>query len=383
MKIAHTVFSVAANSGGIGPVIQGINSALSGSTSIQSTTYVPSNGVDANFSSPIKQFKCWGPPQHCVSPDLLSQIADDNNDLIHCHGIWTFLARTNRAWKKSGKPYLISPHGMTMPSAMKFARWKKAIFWPLFENRNLQKASCLHALSQFEADSIRQLGIKTPIALIGNGVDIPDHSSSQIKNSQSGIRTLLYLGRLHPIKGIEKLLDAWNKVQTSNLGDSPWRLQIVGWGKESYVQHLKLRVADTNDGDSIEFTGPLFGDQKHLAMHQANAFVLPSSSEAFPMALMEAWSHGLPAVATKTCNVLTNHAKANDAALFVDDSVECIAEGIRRVVSMSDQERQLKGNLVRSIVADEFSWHSISTKLSNVYRWAIDGGSPPSTLNFI
>ena len=379
IKIAHTAFSVSSSSGGIGPVIKGVTSALSKLNGIETKTYVPENGVVEDFDTPIDTFKCLGAPHHCFNNGLPKQISDQKFDILHCHGIWSFLARTNHRWKASGKPYVISPHGMTMPAAMKFSRWKKILFWPLLEKTNLRKAAFLHALSSIEAASIRALGIKTPIVQIGNGVDLPELAVHQETNAETngGVRTILYLGRLHPIKGLDKMIGAWRSAKVNSPGKDNWRLQIVGWGQEDYVQKLK----DQSQGDeSILFSGPLFGDDKHRAMHQASAFILPSSSEAFPMALMEAWSHGLPAVATTTCNVLGD--AGNSVSLFVGDTEEDIVSGIQKIVGLSDQERQTMGDAARAIVATDYSWQKIAQNFVTSYQWALGVGQKPSELMY-
>lgn len=380
MKIAHTAFSINSSSGGIGPVVGGITESLNSVEKISTTTYVPTSGLSSTFPTNIESFRSIGPPQHCFSPGLVKQIEAGKNDLIHCHGIWTFLAKTNLDWGKK-KPYLISPHGMTMPAAMKYSRWKKKAFWPFLEKPNLKNAKCIHALSQFEAQSIRALGIETPIVLIGNGVDIPESGVSQLDNTQfrNGTRTLLYLGRVHPIKGLEKLIDAWQVVQSNRLNAS-WRLQIVGWGDEQYINNLKASVSSKNLTSSIEFTGPLYGEEKNAAMLKAHAFVLPSSSEAFPMALMEAWSFGLPAVATNTCNVLGN--KGEDLSFFCEDTADAIAAEVMLLIAKSDDERQILGDNLRKFVSANHSWPTVANKFAKTYRWLLDQGELPAVLTF-
>lgn len=379
MKVAHSVFSVASNSGGIGPVVQGITTALSAMDGVETNSYVPVSGYAEDFPTPLKTFDSLGPPKHCLSPRLIQQIAADQNDLIHCHGIWTFLARTNLAWNKSGKPYVISPHGMTMPAAMEFSRLKKKLFWPWMEKSNLNHAAFIHALSSFEAESVRALGIRTPIVQIGNGVDLPLTVASQRTNTAAndGVRTLLYLGRLHPIKGVDKLIKAWKSAGLGCRSKDQWKLQVVGWGQADYVQTLE---SQTRDDHSIVFSGPLFGDEKHLAMNKAHAFVLPSSSEAFPMALMEAWSHGLPAVATQTCNVLNRDD--DSVSLFVDDTEEEIVRGIQEIAGATDGQRQAMGDAARAVVEADYSWPKIAKNFIAAYRWGLGLGSEPTDLMY-
>jgi poly(glycerol-phosphate) alpha-glucosyltransferase len=221
------------------------------------------------------------------------------------------------------------------------------------------------------------LGIKAPIVKIGNGVDLPELASNQANNAAAndGVRTLLYLGRLHPIKNVDKLIAAWRSAGVNQLGKAPWRLQIVGWGQDDYVASLKELARDEN---SIAFSGPLFGDDKDLAMNQASGFILPSSSEAFPMALMEAWSHALPAVATNTCNVLGE--AGSSVSLFVDGAEHDIARGIQSFIIMTDKQRQTLGDNARAIVAKDYSWEQVSRNLLACYHWILGTGPEPAYL---
>jgi Glycosyltransferase len=157
--------------------------------------------------------------------------------------------------------------------------WKKRIAALLYENQHLRGAACLRALSEAEAQSIRSYGLRNPICVIPNGVDLPDLRESNAKTQPANRKTLLYLGRLHPKKNISNLIRAWNETFNSQRGSGDrWVLAIAGWDQGGYESELKRIAA----GTSVVFLGPQFGADKSECYRACDAFILPSLSEGLP-----------------------------------------------------------------------------------------------------
>ena len=135
-------------------------------------------------------------------------------DLLHVHGLWTYPALASSIWaQRESKPYLTSIHGMLDSWAINNSRWKKRLAGWWYQNKHLQNASCLQALTGSEADSIRALGLRNPICLIPLGIDVPEITSSTLEETCSQ-NVLLYLGRLHPKKGLHNLIHAWQMAHS-------------------------------------------------------------------------------------------------------------------------------------------------------------------------
>src|SRR5437868_1254923 len=117
---------------------------------------------------------------------------------------------SQRWHRQTGRPYVVHSHGMLEPWALRNAMWKKRVAALLYENQHLRGAACLRALSEAEAQSIRSYGLRNPICVIPNGVDLPDLNESNPRTQSANQKTLLYLGRLHPKKNISNLIRAWN-----------------------------------------------------------------------------------------------------------------------------------------------------------------------------
>jgi poly(glycerol-phosphate) alpha-glucosyltransferase len=253
--------------------------------------------------------------------------------------------------------------------------WKKRIAALLYENQHLRGAACLRALSEAEAQSIRSYGLRNPICLIPNGVDLPDLRESNAKSQSVSRKTLLYLGRLHPKKNISNLIHSWNEIFNSqrSSGDD-WVLAIAGWDQGGYESELK-RIAASN---SVVFLGPQFGADKSKSYRDCDAFVLPSLSEGLPMAVLEAWSYAKPVLMTPECN-LPEGFEAH-AALRIGTTPEEIAAGLKVVREMSDNDRSQMGNRGRALVATRFSWPRIGEQMRAVYEWMLGGGQTPGTV---
>jgi poly(glycerol-phosphate) alpha-glucosyltransferase len=164
-------------------------------------------------------FPTLGPRAFRYSPGLARALSDLKPDLVHTHGLWVYPSRACHSWaQECRRPYLVTPHGMLDPWALRRSGWKKRLAAWLYENAHLRGAACLHALSTNEAQSFRRYGLKNPICVIPNGVDLPpdqapSHPPSWDGLWESGCQVHLFLGRLNPKKGLLNLLAAWRDLR--------------------------------------------------------------------------------------------------------------------------------------------------------------------------
>jgi poly(glycerol-phosphate) alpha-glucosyltransferase len=253
--------------------------------------------------------------------------------------------------------------------------WKKRVAALFYENQHLREAACLRALSEAEARSIRSYGLRNPICVIPNGVDLPDLRERNAITKPANRKTLLYLGRLHPKKNISNLIRAWNETFSSQRGSGEhWILAIAGWDQGGYESELK-RVAA---GTSVVFLGPKFGADKSECYRTCDGFILPSLSEGLPMAVLEAWSYAKPVLMTRGCN-LPEGFEAN-AALRIGTAAEEIAAGLKQLIELGDDDRMATGARGRDLVGKKFSWPRIGEQMRVVYEWALGGGQAPDSV---
>jgi glycosyltransferase involved in cell wall biosynthesis len=141
-----------------------------------------------------------------------------------------------------------------------------------------------------------------------------DRQASRLATWRSNLpeeaKVLLYLGRLHLKKGLANLLQAWSEVRRAG-GEAAqnWYLVIAGWDQDGHQASLEAITLQRNIGDTVHFIGPQFGLDKDAAFRSSDAFVLPSLSEGMPLAVLEAWAHGLPVLMTPHCNLPEGFAR--------------------------------------------------------------------------
>ena len=333
---------------------------------------------------PVTCLRVRGPRNFGFAPGLPRRLAEARADLVHIHGLWQFHSIITVQWhRRGGRPYIVSPHGMLDAWALKNSGWRKAIAWHLYEKRHLEQAACLRALSRAELSSIRTVGLRNPACLIPNGVDLPEIPSAVVRNQNdeavqpwlgTGKRVLLYLGRIHPKKGLTALLHAWAKAPPP----PGWVLVIAGWeqvGHETFLKglasELGLLWADASGGSrsaaSLLFVGPQFNGAKQAWLHRCQAVILPSVSEGLPMAVLEAWAHAKPALITAHCNL--PQGAACGAAIPIQAQPPAIVAGLQQLFSATPDRLNTMGTCGFQLVKRDFAWPKIAAQVAAVYRW--------------
>ncbi len=330
----------------------------------------------------LRLFQRRGPDAFGYAPGLNQAVLDSKADLVHVHGLWMYPSVVGSQWScKSGRPVVISPRGMLDPWAVKNSAWKKRLAGWLFENGHLRRAACVHALCKSEYEAIRAYGLRNPVAVIPNGVELPEARIESPGPDWAGAippgsGVLLFLSRIHPKKGLVNLLRAWAQVRaTPSRFDSSWYLVIAGWDQGGHQAELQRLTETLGISGSVCFVGPQFDEQKAAALGAADAFVLPSLSEGLPMAVLEAWAYGLPVLMTPGCNLPEGFAA--DAALDMAPEVDSIAAALGRLFAMSDAERRAMGERGRRLVEERFTWPKVAEQMCGVYRWVLGQGSIP------
>jgi poly(glycerol-phosphate) alpha-glucosyltransferase len=387
MKVGFLVSSVSREAGGLFQSVRGLAKAVISDTVKVSVFGIadPNTALDVLKWQPLSvrtfepQFRAWG-----YSNQLVPALLAADLDIMSTHGLWKYSSVASRRWhSRTGRPYIVHPHGMLERWALQNSKWKKRIAALLYEDRHLRSAACLRALCEAEAQSIRAYGLRNPVCIIPNGVDLPELTessalkagSSVLQKFAQGRKILLYLGRLHPKKNVTNLVRAWKQMLDSRPSIAKsWILAIAGWGASAYEQKLK----DLAAVPSIVFVGAQFGAEKEACYRACDAFILPSLSEGLPMTVLEAWAHAKAVLMTPECNVPEGFAAG--AALQIGTSPEEIAAGLKQLLEMTDDDRRAMGARGRTLVATKFSWPRIGEQMQSVYDWVLGSGPTPQTV---
>jgi len=319
-----------------------------------------------------KALDVQGPHRFGYAPKLRRTLKLNDPQILHVHGLWMYYSLATTRWSRGIKPYIVSPHGMLDSWALKNSHWKKRICAVLYENRHLHGATCLHALNRAEAMAMREYGLRKPICVIPNGVALPMGKEATLPAAS---RTLLYLGRLHPKKGLPNLIKAWS-LACKEVRESGWQLVIAGWDQGGHRRELETLAKTLHPAGQIKFVGPQIGVTKSTCFRDASAFILPSVSEGLPMAVLEAWSWSLPVLMTTRCNL--PEGAAAGAAIMMEVHTESILMALRQLFSMSDAEREVMGSRGRRLVEDRFGTARIGKQMVEVYDWMLGGCRPNS-----
>jgi len=310
--------------------------------------------------------KKYRPYSFSFMPNLISEIERVDPDIIHVHGVWSFHAWAAVKWaeKNTLRRLVVSPRGMFDEHAMQLSRVKKAVARFFYVDKLNHRCDLFHALNLSESLSIRKLVSEHAlITAIPNGVD-----SFNIKKKLAlkpgaidGI-SIVFLGRIHPKKGLEDFLLALPQV----VAVRSVFVSIAGWGQEKYINGLKKLVIELGVSDYVEFCGSKYGADKLDFLNNAQIFVLPSYSEGLPMAVLEAWQAGVYTLISRECNF--GNLEDLSFALEIDHDPNNIALNlIRAVDNITNNNAQALSIDAQRHVLHNFSWDNIAAKLNEQY----------------
>lgn len=305
---------------------------------------------------------------------------ENHAHIIHSHGLWQWPCyAAAKVANMTACAHLISPCGMLEPWSLAHSRWKKRVAWWLFQNRNLKGAACLHAMAEQEARNIRNLGFRNPIAVIPIGLDVSTYYTStrkdEIENkwkSLKGKRLLLFISRMHPVKGLLNLAKAWGDL-FKNYPD--WHLVIAGPDSGGHTRQVRSAITAIGAENATTFTGPVYGDVKRKLYASCDIFVLPTFSENFGIVIAEALASGKPVITTK--GTPWSELEKHDCGWYIDTGVGPLREALREAMSSSDSKRAEMGKRGRALIKEKYSWPKIAGQMIDVYKWLLGKGNKP------
>lgn len=373
MKVCHVISSIDKNSGGTTEYLRLLTSELSENikNSVRAfNSYQPvklNKAIDVTLSEkPRINLGC--------SSLLKEELLKIDCDVFHGNGLWQMPVHCmSKTALKRKIPYIISPHGMLEPWSLNQSRLKKKIALSLFQYNDLEKASCIHATAPMEVENIRELGLRNPIAMIPNGIDLNSFPKEvPVKNTIP--KKILFLSRIHPKKGIENLIKAWKLLDKETR--SFWEIEIVGNGEKNYIQSLKNEIIREKLSGQINISKPVFGIEKINLFRKASLFVLPTFSENFGIVIAEALASYTPVITTK--GAPWEDLEENNCGWWVDIGVETLKAALDEAINKSTYELAEMGSNGRQLIEDKYSMDSVAKQMTELYNWILTKKNKPN-----
>jgi glycosyltransferase involved in cell wall biosynthesis len=302
----------------------------------------------------VSQFTRRGPARLFYAPEMVSvaRRVVTKATIIHGHGLYVCPNQIfGREARRLGRPLVYHVHGFFEPWILQRSRWKKRLAHWLFEDANFRHVRLWRALTDREADQIKTVvGAQAQVVVAPNGMDLTPVRPAQF-GQMSGRRRALFLGRLHPKKGLDLLIQAWAGAGSAA---ADWELVIAGPDEGGHEAEVRQWVAAAGLGGSVIFCGSISGQAKYDLIASADLFILTSYSEGLPMAPLEAMAAGVPVALTQECNL--------PEILQVEAGWLCPAEPtavgmmLKEALLADDAERRQRGAAGRRLVEEKFSW---------------------------
>lgn len=291
--------------------------------------------------------------------------------VVSLHGLWDpSFRRLARECRARGIPYIVDPHGALTPASLRHHALRKWVAMKLWVGSLARSASMFRATSALEAEQIRLSGFEGPVALIPHAVDIPLNPTAQEREDtrrrlalSKTTRFVLFLGRLHPVKGLDLLLQAWETIHDKK---SDWRLVIAGPTAPEHKLWVQRVLRKVRNAPNVSVIGPLWGRERDLALASASLVVVPSRGESFGMVVAEALAAGTPVVATQ--DTPWHDLAQRGSGWCVPATVDGIRDALSAACALSEGELRARGDLGRRWMSAELSWRSAGER----YRSALN-----------
>lgn len=314
----------------------------------------------------VRYFGRWLPTGYAFAPGMYQYLRHETKrfDLVHVTAAFSFPSTVGCvAARRASVPYIVSPRGSCQGWAMGQKRWKKLPYWHLVEHNNLAAAAALHATSDQEGAALRDLVPNAELITVPNGVIIPERPPG-IERSPNRI---LFLGRLHPVKGLDRLMRALGM-----LGEGVGAVETILAGPDDVGEWKRLEVilSGMRPRPSVRYLGPVHGSAKSELLASATFLVLPSHTENFGQVVVEALAHATPVIVSR--GAPWQVVEERGAGLWVENDPASLAHAMKTLLLEPTRTREM--GVAAARLAHDFGWEASANAMADAYERVVARG---------
>ena len=342
-QIIHIAEDISLSSGGLRSMITALDQYLNNQVDFTSEILTLKKESHDSYQTVNSKTNPWNySKEYKIS--LLNNIA--SNSCIHLHGVWMYPQYiASKIAKKKGLNTVITSHGMLEPYLLNDKNLKKSIYLNLFLKNIFKRTDIIHAITANEKNNLYTITGHKNIVEIPNLIDFSDKASYEYQPNEE---YLLFLGRFHKVKGIDLLINAFNKIENKNI-----KLYLAGF-ENDYCREILNQVALCGLANRVKYCGEEKGEEKNKLFANAKALIAPSYSEVIGMVNLEAASFGTPVITTYNTG-LSKEWNSN-GGILINPALEELTKALNIVSNMNIKERSDRGNLLRNFVFNNYSW---------------------------
>jgi glycosyltransferase involved in cell wall biosynthesis len=376
MRVLHAISEIDPRFGGTATAVTALARAQKRAgldVSVFSTIYqVPAVAAAELLESEGIKVTQVGPYQSRlrVNPELIRALQPNiaAADVVHVHALWEQVQHAaSRLAHAAGKPYVITPHGMLDPWSLNQSRWRKKLYLAWRMRRDLNEASAVHYTADAERDLAKPVGLTSPTIVEPNIVDLsdfdplPSRGAFRARHPQLADKPIvLFLGRLHPKKGLELLIPAFAQAKLPEAF-----LVIAGPDPDNYSPLLRDLAARENVADRVLFTGMLRGRDRVEAFVDSDLFALPSYQENFGIAVVEALAAGCPVLLSDQVNIY-REIVAGNVGSAVPTQIAPLAQELKRWMT-DESARRAASSIAATFVRARYDAAAVAQRWVQTY----------------
>jgi glycosyltransferase involved in cell wall biosynthesis len=304
-------------------------------------------------------------------------------DVLHIHGMWSAIGwHAAQLAIKNDIPFVLRPAGMLEPWSLQHRGWKKRLMLNSVFGGMLRRTAAIHVTGEKEARGFEMLPYDRPVALLPNGVNVPpldDDPRAILRHRWSHLadpRIALFIGRLHPVKGLDHLIPAWAEVQRQH---PDWHLMLAGPDTDGYQAELEQKARALGVGETMTFIGGIWGQEKSQLTQAADLLVAPSLQENFGVSIAEGLAAQTPVITTDQTPwaVVRDHG----CGWYIPVGDQPLATALAEAMASPCEQLCAMGQQGRQLVEGRYAWSTIAGQTRELYRWVASAGERPAFIH--